>query len=318
MKTLSDFKLHLQTKGKELEWLELAEDFLPDYLDGFVVSADKLSYARGFADKYIAGTANAVKKIVLLFWYHDLNSDKAISTYMVTLLGTLDVLENQRIRMEKYHGKEKAAQIFEQLGFPTLGRDLAQYPSSIVTYLNSLRSSFSLDECKNILAGNHHGIDVSGFAKEKEFFRAAPDLQSYLQGKHARLVQNLQEHCDSGKLWFEQHITQDVVDYVKSDQEIQTGVLHGNRLIVEKIPYNPAAWLFETDPLTKRYYACHCPFVRASILDGTQVDSLWCYCSGGFTKLLMDYLFGQELGVELLESALDGSDVCRFAIILPS
>ncbi len=317
MKTLGEFMLHLQDKRKDNEWQQLVDDFMPDYLAGLSSSLDKLSYARGFADKYVAGADDAVKKIVLLFWYHDFNSDKAISTYLITLLGTLDVLDNQRKRMEHLYGKEKAAQIFDNISFPTLGNDLSKYPSSIVTYLDRIRNNYSLEECRNILAGNHHGIDPSGFAKEKAYFQSAPDLLCYLKDKHSRLVQDLQEHSDNGKLWFEQHITQAVVDYVKSDQEIQTGVLDGKRLYVKKIPYNPAAWLCETDPLTKRYYACHCPFVRASILEGTKVDSLWCYCSGGFTKLLMDYLFGQELEVELLESALDGSEVCRFAIMLP-
>jgi hypothetical protein len=47
------------------------------------------------------------------------------------------------------------------------------------------------------------------------------------------------------------------------------------------------------------------------------VSSLWCYCSGGFTKLFFDVLFEQDLEVELLESVLAGDASCKFAIRLP-
>lgn len=33
--------------------------------------------------------------------------------------------------------------------------------------------------------------------------------------------------------------------------------------------------------------------------------------------MLMDYLYEQELQVELLDSALDNADTCRFAIQIP-
>lgn len=104
---------------------------------------------------------------------------------------------------------------------------------------------------------------------------------------------------------------------MKEHQDIQTGIRQDNKIIVSKIPYNPDAWLKETDPVRKRFYACHCPFARYSILTEKPVDSLWCYCSGGFTKLFFDYLYDQDLEVELLESVLSGAECCRFSIRLP-
>jgi len=317
MKTVEEFKTYLINKGKDSDWTKLADMFLPEYWNGLTHAVDPLSFGRRYSEEHIAGREDALRKIILLYWYHDLNGDKALSTYFVTLLGTLDVLDNQRGRMEQMFGKEKSELAFSGLRFPVLGEDLCRYPDSISRYLQRMSEVLTPEECKAVLAGNHHGIDVSGFASEKEHFLAAPDLPAYLREKHARLVKNLQEHCDSGKLWFEQHITQEVVDYVQEHQEIQTGILEGNSLIVMKIPYNPASWLSETDPLKKRYYACHCPFVRASIPGGEKINSIWCYCSGGFTKLLMDYLYERELEVELLDSALDKADYCRFAIKLP-
>jgi predicted hydrocarbon binding protein len=45
--------------------------------------------------------------------------------------------------------------------------------------------------------------------------------------------------------------------------------------------------------------------------------STWCDCSAGFEKTLFDNAFGESLEVEVLESVLDGSERCRFAIKLP-
>lgn len=80
----------------------------------------------------------------------------------------------------------------------------------------------------------------------------------------------------------------------------------------------PQAWLDEKDPTRKRYYACHCPLARTSIISGKPgVLSLFCYCSAGFEKLPFDVIFGEPVKVEVLKSALGGSNRCRFAITVP-
>lgn len=43
----------------------------------------------------------------------------------------------------------------------------------------------------------------------------------------------------------------------------------------------------------------------------------WCYCSGGFAKLMFDVVFGESTEVEVLQSVLAGDSVCRFRIKLP-
>jgi hypothetical protein len=68
----------------------------------------------------------------------------------------------------------------------------------------------------------------------------------------------------------------------------------------------------------KRYYTCHCPLVRESIITGyPKIPRNWCYCSGGYGKLRYDVIFEEPVEVELLESVLDGDLRCRFAIKIP-
>jgi hypothetical protein len=81
-----------------------------------------------------------------------------------------------------------------------------------------------------------------------------------------------------------------------------------------KIPYEANSYLKAEDDMFKRYFACHCPFARESILEGKEVSANWCYCSAGFAKFPFEQILGRELTVKLLESPLKGDMVCRFEI----
>lgn len=311
---IQPFLLSLKERGKSEEILQLAEDLLKHFLSEKTNDVNGLDYTRNYCARYIADTDNAVNQIVILFWYHDFLQEKTSSTYLLTMLGTLGVLESQAKRLQLLHPEIQIQNVCSEIAFPKLGSDLFDYPKAIARYLDILQEKLSLEDCQKVLAGNHHELNPDAFAEDKERWLENPDLKTFLEQKHQRLVKNLAEHARSGKIWFEQYINDEVVNYVRTHQEIQTGVLAGKRIILQKIPYNPIAWLQEKDPLLKRYHACHCPFVRSAILQDTKLSDLWCYCSGGFSKLFFDYLFDCENEVELLESVLSGGECCKFAI----
>lgn len=317
MKSLSEFTTYLQQRGKTVEWIAFTESFLPLYLKLYTCEQGNLDFVRNWTAQHVAGEKDAERMLAILMWYHYFNGDMDIATYLITLFGTEGVIESQLERLADLYGLDIAEMVEHGVRFPPLGSDILDYPSAVSSYLDSLKLQLPLDACRKVLAGNHHRLDPEQFAPEKDYFAQSKGLSDYLGKKHKRLVANLQEHCDTGKLWFEQVITQEVVDYVSQHQEIQTGILQGDSIIVRKIPYAPDAWLKESDPLRKRYLACHCPFVRSSIVQNQKVDSLWCYCTGGFTKLLFDYLFGEDLEVSLISSVLDGDESCTFSIKLP-
>ena len=74
---------------------------------------------------------------------------------------------------------------------------------------------------------------------------------------------------DQNKVWFEQIITKEAIDFVKNNQEILSGVLVNEKLYVTKIPYDIKNFLEVNDPILKKYYACHCTFVRENIKNNT-------------------------------------------------
>jgi hypothetical protein len=75
--------------------------------------------------------------------------------------------------------------------------------------------------------------------------------------------------------------------------------------------------LKEKDPKMRRYYYCHCPLARESILSGRQMSRNLCYCSAGYEKRPFDVAFGGSLKAEVKKSVLWGDDSCRFTLEIP-
>ena len=98
------------------------------------------------------------------------------------------------------------------------------------------------------------------------------------------------------------------------------GVREGNRIIATKIPKsgNLVEYLREKDPAKKRQLYCHCPRVRDALRLSLSISPTYCYCGGGFYKGIWEEILQRSVEVELLESVLQGDEVCKFAIHLPS
>lgn len=314
---LEDFIATLKQWGKPDYVLQSARELLPPYLEAAGGAADLLGFTRSYVEAHRGSEADITNLIIILYWYHTQSGNRDCAQYLITLLGTRGVIASQAERVRELYGEETAGRIFAELDFPPLGADLAAYPQAVERYLRRMRANLSEQQCQKALAGDHHGIGTGQFSEDKRRFAEHPDLEAFLRQKHQEFARTLAEHARSGAIWFEQYISQDVADYVAARQVIHTGVLEGDRVIVQKIAYDPDAWLKERDPTLKRFHACHCPFVRFAVREGRELPSLWCHCSGGFTKLPFDCLFDADLEVELLESVLTGADKCSFAIKLP-
>jgi len=172
--------------------------------------------------------------------------------------------------------------------------------------------------CREILTWNYHKIPIEAFEEKRRRFEKAASIDEYLRDEHKRLVKELERAMKEGRPWFEQEITPEVVEFVRSNQEICTGVRRGDKIYVAKIPYAPKQYFNEQDSTLKRYYACHCQLVRTALRDGKpKISPKFCYCSGGFEKLHFDAIFGEPVSVELLETLLKGDNRCRFAVEIP-
>lgn len=270
-------------------------------------------------DRFIA-ERTALRQMTLdgllgLARFFHLEEKKDIYIYLLRYLGGAGVLENIEKRLRQQVGDELADTIFSIDSLPPVGTNQKELPNYIDKLMNKLSDALTQDQIEMVLAGNNHEIPDQPFLSERAVLKRIGNLDKYLKDYHLRQVQNLQHYADTGEVWFEQKITQAVVDFVAANQEIQSAVRLGDKLYVTKIPYDPDAYLKADDPVLKAYYACHCPFARESILSGKgTVDKNWCYCSAGFVKHPYEVLFDRKLRAKLLDSALDGKSFCRFEI----
>ncbi|MFH0993099.1 MAG: hypothetical protein V1761_01980 [bacterium] len=294
--TALDTMLRKEGKGEDADHLSTAS------LDRFIRSLRE------------TGAISYEAFVGMLRYYYVIGSTE-IYIRLTKYTGGIGVIENILDRLESTVSKEVRDRVMAGISIPPLGTSPDELPLFIEEFMRRLRRELSGSRLERVLSGNNHGVPDQAFAEEKIAYEMAPTFEQYLKEYHERQIAVLQQHADSGKPWFEQKITQEVVDFVKANPEIQGAVLKDGILYETKIPYDIENWLHAKTPEDKRYYACHCPFARESIRAGkTVIDPLWCHCSGGFVKRMYEVIFGRSLRAKCLMNALQGDEVCRFAI----
>lgn len=272
---------------------------------------------RAYLDEQISLRQNTAERLRTLAHYFQLTERNEIYLYFTSILGPEGVLESIAKQLALQQGVETADAVLGGFASVPIGSDPQSYPAVTHALMERLEQALPETAVRSALCGNNHQIPASVFQVEQERYRDAGSLEQYLVDRHKRQVATLQRHCDTGQVWFEQVITQAVVDYVAGNQELLSAVCKDETLYITKIPYSPAEYLAEKNPQKKRYFACHCPFVREAILTGSpKISDNWCYCSGGFAKYPYELILGRPLTVRLLQSVLRGDAVCRFAVTL--
>jgi len=238
--------------------------------------------------------------------------------YLVGTFSASSVLPDVGERLASIAGEKVRRKVFKGFVLPALGSSQNEYPALTEMIVGRMEAELPYKTCQEVLTWNYHRVPASGFKDAKERFEKAKSIDEYLQGEHKELVEEMEACMKEGRVWFEQQITPEVLEFVKANQEICTGVRKGDKIYATKIPYATPQFLREADPAMKRYYACHCPLVRASLREGkSKIPATFCYCSAGFEKVKFEAVFGEPVEVELLESPLKGDMRCRFALTIP-
>jgi hypothetical protein len=299
IKAVREYEEHLKARGASLE--PMSVDDVREYVSQ-LISEDKNSMDR----------LRAIARYCFVTKMHD------VYIYFTSILGGRTILPSISERLVQIAGEEKRAVVFEGLEAPPLGSPPEEFPKVTDLLMERLESELDQSTCRKVLAGNHHRIPVEAFAKHKEWYREAGSLDRFLKKVHEEAVAELEQFLREDKVWYEQEITPEIVEYVRGNQEVLSGVRRGDRIYMTKFPYAPREYLRETDPLMKRYHMCHCPLARASIMTGEpKISPEWCYCSGGYGKLKFDVIFELETEVEVLETVLGGDMQCRFSVKIP-
>ncbi|MFX1581830.1 MAG: hypothetical protein ACFFCJ_06375 [Promethearchaeota archaeon] len=228
-----------------------------------------------------------------------------------------NAMETLYSRVEEQCGAPIRDAVFADVELPPLG--VNPESKSEVTKVVMHRLEEQVGEAKTIelLAPCLHGRPEEPKARE-EFLRLN-DIDEFLALKHKEVVDRFHQHKQNGTLEWAQYVDDDVITYVENTLTISPGIREGDKIIQTKIPYQIKALLDAKDPRMKRYHVCYCPWVRGAIKDGTEkeISANFCHCSAGFTKKYWDYIFGQSVSVQPVETALTGALHCKFAVQIP-
>lgn len=290
---------------------------LNKYLDskGIILNDISIAQIKEYISLKIDLKENDIPSIVALARYYKAIDRKDIYIYFTTLFNSLGVVENILDRLSKYEGEEVRKKIEKDLNPPPFGTSTTDLPEYTDRLMKKLDKYLSKPACRKVLAGNNHSLPEEAMHQERDYYLKANSLDQYLKDRHQRKIEELEYHFKNNIIWFEQVISQKAIDYVKSNQEILSAVRKDDELFVTKIPYAIDDFLNAEDEVSKLYAACHCSFVRESILNNKQdISPEWCYCSAGFAKFPFEVILGEELPVRLIKTPLQGDEVCQFAI----
>ncbi|MFW9798531.1 MAG: hypothetical protein ACFFE2_15945, partial [Candidatus Thorarchaeota archaeon] len=215
-------------------------------------------------------------------------------------------------------GEEIRDKILPKEDLPPLGIPDTEKMKVTQDILQKMEKVLDPSDCKSILADVAHGLPRDFRKGEREKYLKAGSVDAYLKQKREDAIAELEKHRDEGTLFYNQYISDEVVEFVKSRPDVLSGERRGNTIYHTKIPFMVQEYLETKDERMKRYYACHCAWARESILsDDVDVSVNFCHCSGGFTKMPWEAALDQPLEYEMVKSVLKGDDECSFVIYLP-
>ena len=261
---------------------------------------------------------NSYENYLALARYGKFVKNNDVYVAILELLDGAEAQPNLYKKIGELYGEDVRDDAFAGIGVSPLGLPSPDKPFDMFPVLERLIDRVGYEATEQLLSSCLRDLPDEYFMDDREQYLKSADIDEYLKKKHREFVEELQKCQEEGVLFFSQEITDEVVDYVRDRPETEGGVREGNIIYITKIPYNAKQYLAETNPTLKRYYACHCPWAREAIKNGNvHLNAVFCNCSGGFSKKPWEVIFGRELQVEVLASALRGDYCCRFAVHLP-
>ncbi len=293
------------------------------FVERFVASAEadaapSLAEAfPAFSARMLAEKTNTRDNYYAIALYGRFLQDNPLLLSALELVDGSEALDNLYLKTGEALGEMRRDELFAGLQRVPTGTPNTEKPAAMQAMLARLERA-EPEACREILAGGLRDLPDEHYAAEKAAFEQCTDIDEYLWRKKRAFIAELRQIQREARLYFNQEITDEVIEYVRRNPEIGQGVRAGNIIYETKIPYRAREYLAETDEDRKRYYYCHCPWVRESLRAGrSDISPVFCNCSAAFTKKPWEVIFGQKLQADVLESVLQGDLRCRFAIHLP-
>lgn len=271
-----------------------------------------------YAQRMMAEENNRYENYVAVAQYARYRKNDEMLVAVIELVDGAEVMDNLYQILGERVGEQVRDQVFAEIELPKLGMPSADKPAITQKVMARFEALVGDETVDQILSACLRSLPEDYHHEAREQYLQSESLEAFLQAKGDAFITELEGLRDSGALFFTQPITDEVIDFVDRTPEIRQGLLDGDVIYEAKIPYMTIEYLHETDERMKRYYYCHCPWVRESIPAGeVQVSPNFCKCSSGFHAKFWEAAFGQPVKVEVVENVLQGDAWCKFAIHLP-
>jgi hypothetical protein len=272
---------------------------------------------RNVVQYFFENRKNTWENLLALLRYSRFAGNQEIEIALLELLDGSDVLENLSRKVKKIVGEKRHREIFEEIELPPLGTFSIDKPKVTKKLMERLEAFLGEEGCREVLLSGPHAGPKKAYLPERRAFMESKGVDDFLQKRHKEYIDELEQHMKEQTLYFTQEIDKEVLDYVRNTPTCQNGVREGNIIYLTKIPYVAKRYLNEKNERMKRYYYCHCPWVREAIKSGIDISPNFCYCSAAFEKRPWDVIFDQPVKADVIETVLKGDLVCRFAIHIP-
>lgn len=321
------FRAFLSTRGiseteitHQIGLIKHIEDILRTQIPPWSLEDINAASAQSLIDEMIDRDENTAENLQALLWYAQAIGNQDLFNIVFEIFDCCEAMDNLHAQLADRVGEDLRDIIFEDLPLPPLGlskREKARYSYRIMRRMVNI---FEEHYCREILSDGLSGSpDAENLTAKSDYTEICEnDLDRYLDFRRKKFIEDLRLHQTQGTLYRGQEITDDVINFVENHPEIGGGVRAGHTVIETKLPHDTQSYLTEEDPEMKRYYYCHCPWVRESLRrNASRVPAVFCQCSAGFHKKPWEVIFGVKLKADVLESVLRGDNRCRFVIYLP-
>lgn len=284
---------------------------------GVPLNSAALPDLRKYLKHLIRTDQNSIDSMLVLKEYYFLAGRTDLMVFLSEISDYILDFETIVDRLEEYVGKDAADNIRYMDLTPPYGTDPNQLPVYTVNFLHTLSCSFPQDIIRKSLSNRNDGIIPICYEMERSLYQNSASMDEYLLAS-ARMKEIRYYGMRFAKSrWGDLFFPAEYLQSVSLFQEMLSGIRHNNTIYVTQEPLLPGRYRKATSLSRRRYYACHDPYVRASFLNNkTSVPVVWCERCVSRCKQMFEYLLERPLTAEVLECAILGDTLCRFAIHL--
>ncbi|MFQ5980034.1 MAG: hypothetical protein ACE5OZ_18025 [Candidatus Heimdallarchaeota archaeon] len=320
---LASFKEYLHEKKLDSEKIDAAVNIVRDF-DEFLSKTEKSVETATYDDLHnfsahlIEKSQNSFDNYVALLRFGYFQKNKPLIIASMELVDGSEMIANFSQRLIEEFGEKVRDEIFGDSPIPPLGLHPKTKPEITKKLVERLLAKVGQEKAKEFLAVGLRDKYTESYKQARETFLQTENIDDFLKIKYQKLLKTLDQHLQDGSLFFTQAVDESVMAHVQNDPTIEAGVREGNQVVITKIPYMAKQYLETTKEREKRYFFCHCPWVREALLEEDQpIDPIFCHMSGGYYKNYWEAVLDHPVKVELLESVIRGDAVCKFALQLP-